>query len=61
LDVAANRGILKFFANYFLGRVVHHAPEETERLTLELLGRGFPRNEGPTEGLLEELGSLIAA
>jgi hypothetical protein len=55
-----NRGVLKFFANYFLGRVVHHAPEAVERLTLALLARDFARSEAATEGLLEELGSLTA-
>jgi hypothetical protein len=55
-----NRAVLKFFANYFLGRTVHHAPEDVERLTFVLFGRSFPRNEKPTEELLEEFGSLVA-
>jgi hypothetical protein len=54
-----NRGGLKFFANYFLGRVVHHAPEKVETLTFVLAERDFVRDEKATDGLLEEIGSLV--
>ena len=54
-----NRSVLKFFTNYFLARAVHHATASVERLTFALLAREFPRDEEASEGLLEELGSLV--
>jgi hypothetical protein len=55
-----NRGVLKYFANYFLARVVHHAPDKVEDLVFVIGERGFPRSERPTEELLEQIGSVTA-
>jgi hypothetical protein len=55
-----NRGVLKFFVDYFLARVVHHAPEQVENLAIVISGRGFPRDEKPSGELLEEIGSITA-
>ena len=55
-----NRGVLKFFVNDLLNRLVHHAPEQVETLAFILGGREFPREEAPTQSLLEEIGSITA-
>ena len=55
-----NRGVLKFFVNYFLARVVHHASEQVETLTYIVSEREFPRGEEPTEELRDQIGSIIA-
>ena len=39
-----NRGVVSVFANYFLGRIVHHAPAEVEGLTLKLSARFGEQN-----------------
>jgi hypothetical protein len=55
-----NRGVISFFANYFLGRIVHHAPEEVERLTLRLAERFGERNDNPAENIREQIGGILA-
>jgi hypothetical protein len=55
-----NRSVLGFFANHFIGQVIHHGVEEAEQLTLLLRTRDFPREEKASENLLEQIGSLIA-
>ena len=54
-----NRGVLRFFANYFLGRVVHADSENVERLTFALRERVTDRSDPRSEDLLEEIGSLV--
>ena len=55
-----NRGVLRFFANSFLGRTIHADPERVEQLAFILHGRNFNRAEKATQLLHEEIGSLIA-
>lgn len=55
-----NRGVVSFFANYFLGRIVHHAPEDVERLTLRLVERFAGQMDKPAEHLREQIGGIIA-
>jgi hypothetical protein len=55
-----NRGVLKFFVNYFLMRVVHHATDQVENLTFVISERDFALTEKPTEEVLQQLGSIIA-
>lgn len=55
-----NRGVLRFFANYFLGRTVHADPLQVERLAFVLHTRDFNRTDEATQSLFEEIGSLVA-
>lgn len=55
-----NRGVLKFFANYFLGRTIHADPERVEGLAFTLYERDFNREEEPTKSLNKEIGSIFA-
>ena len=55
-----NRGVLKFFANYFLGRAIHADPERVEQLAFTLYERDFNRKEEPTQSLYNEIGSILA-
>jgi hypothetical protein len=55
-----NRGVVSFFANYFLGRIVHHAPEDVERLTLRLSARFGEQTDKPAENLREQIGGIMA-
>ncbi|MBX9684891.1 MAG: ATP-binding protein [Hyphomicrobium sp.] len=55
-----NRGVVSFFANYFLGRIVHHAPADVEGLTLKLLARFGEQNDEPAEKAREQIGGIIA-
>jgi hypothetical protein len=55
-----NRGVLRFFANYFLSRTIHADPERVEQLTFILHGRGFNRTEEASQSLFEEIGNLLA-
>lgn len=56
----SNRGVVSFFANHLLGRIVHHAPEDIERLTLRLAQRFAGHTDKPAEHLREQIGSIIA-
>jgi hypothetical protein len=55
-----NRGVLKFFANYFLNRTIHADPERVEQLAFNIHERDFNRSDESTRSLFEEIGSLIA-
>jgi len=55
-----NRGVVSFFASYFLGRVVHHAPAKVEELTLVLLKRFGDPADPANHKMLEQLGSIVA-
>jgi hypothetical protein len=55
-----NRGVLRFFANSCLGRLLHADPEQVEALVTVLLSRAGSPTEKATAALLEEVGSLIA-
>ena len=55
-----NRGVVSVFANYFLGRIVHHAPAEVEGLTLKLSARFGEQNDKPAEKVREQVGGIIA-
>jgi hypothetical protein len=54
-----NRGVLRFFANACLARLLHVDPAQVEALAIILLGRAGNREEKPTRELLEEVGSLV--
>jgi hypothetical protein len=54
-----NRGVLRFFANACLARLLHVDPEQVEGLAIVLLGRIGNQDEAPTRELLEEIGSLV--
>ena len=54
-----NRGVLRFFVNDCLARLLHVDPEQVETLAIILLTRAGDREEKPTGELLEEIGSLI--
>ena len=55
-----NRSVASFFVNYFLGRIVHHAPEEVERFTLRLAERFGEQADKPAENLREQIGGIMA-
>jgi hypothetical protein len=55
-----NRGVLRGFANSFLGSTIHADPERVEQLVFILHGRDFYRAEKATQLLFAEIGSLIA-
>jgi hypothetical protein len=55
-----NRGVLKFFANYFLNRTVHADPPRIEELALLIQSREFNRADEATRSLSEEIGNIIA-
>ena len=55
-----NRAVVSFFANYFLGRIPHHAPAEVEELTLKLSARFGLQIDKPAEKVREQIGSIIA-
>lgn len=61
VDREANRGVLRFFANSVLHRLVHADPERTEEVVSRLLDRvrDQDRSEEPTQSLLEEIASLV--
>ena len=56
----SNRGVLRFFANACLGRLLHADPVQVEELVLILLARAGNPGEKPTAELLEEIGTLVA-
>jgi hypothetical protein len=55
-----NRGVLRFFANRFLGSTIHADPERVEKLVFTLHGRNFNRAEKATRSLYKEIGCLFA-
>lgn len=59
-ETESNRGVLRFFANACLGRLLHADPAQVEALVLILLARAGNPKEKPTAELLEEIGSLVA-
>ena len=59
-EYETNRGILRFFANTCLARLLHADPVQVEELVLILLARAGNPGEKPTAELLEEIGALVA-
>jgi hypothetical protein len=55
-----NRGVLRYFANYFLRRTIHVAPERVEQLAFIIYERKFNLTDKATKLLWEEIGVLIA-
>lgn len=55
-----NRGVLRYFANYFLRRTIHVAPERVEQLAFIIYERKFNPTDKATKLLFEEIGVLIA-
>ena len=55
-----NRGVLRFFVNGCLARLLHVDPEEVDALVLILLSRIRSSEEKAAAALLEEIGSLVA-
>lgn len=55
-----NRGLLKFFANYFFHAVVHADPERVERLAFTLYERPLDHGDEPGQSLVGELGTTIS-
>jgi hypothetical protein len=52
--------VVSFFASYFLGRLVHHAPAEVEDLASKLASRFGDPTDKRNEKVLEQIGSLFA-
>ena len=56
----SNRGVLRLFANKFLGHARRWNPGRVERLVLLLHARPFRREDEATRLVLAELGSLVS-
>lgn len=61
VDREENRGVLRFFANSVLLRLVHADPERTEEVVSRLLDRvrDWDRSAEPTQSLLKEIAGLV--
>ena len=59
-ETELNRGVLRFFANACLARLVHADPARVEELVLILFARAGDPQEKPTQEILEEIGTLVA-
>lgn len=59
-ETESNRGVLRFFANACLARLVHADPARVEELVLILFARAGDPQEKPTQEILEEIGTLVA-
>jgi hypothetical protein len=55
-----NRGVLRFFANSCLTRLLHADPERVEGFVVVLLSRAANPSEKATSEVLEEIGALVA-
>jgi SpoVK/Ycf46/Vps4 family AAA+-type ATPase len=59
-ETESNRGVLRFFANSCLARLLHADPAQVESLVIILLTRARNPEEKPTAELLKEIGTLVA-